>query len=69
MNVAAKVRHEKEQHPERFCSNPRCLWRVKHNGRVDTPCPKHVSVPSWHCAVCHAAKPCFACHPSPAVSQ
>ncbi len=50
MRIAAKVRLEKEQHPERFCTDARCLWRVQHPGRPDTPCPKHptkrVSPPS-----------------------
>ena len=41
MRIAAKVRHEKDAHPERFCAVPRCLWRVSHAGRPDTPCRKH----------------------------
>lgn len=42
MSTAAKVRVEKEAHPERFCYNAKCLWRVIHrDGRV-THCPKHV---------------------------
>lgn len=41
MNTAAKVREEKYEHPERFCPDPRCLWRVVHRLGKDTPCPKH----------------------------
>jgi hypothetical protein len=40
MNTAAKVRTEKEQHPDRFCSNPSCLWRVVTRNGVN-PCQKH----------------------------
>lgn len=40
-SIANKVANEKAVHPERFCSSPRCLWRVKHNGRPDSPCPRH----------------------------
>lgn len=40
MNIAQKVRREREQHPERFCS--RCLWRiVSRRTGESTPCPKH----------------------------
>jgi hypothetical protein len=47
--VAAKVRAEKEAHPERFCSDARCLWRTHPElysykpirWRETTPCPKH----------------------------
>lgn len=39
MRVAAKVRLEKEKHPERFCSNKNCLWRTATPS--GTPCPKH----------------------------
>jgi len=45
MRVAAKVRREKDAHPERFCRNAQCLWRVvTRNG--DKPCPKHPVSPS-----------------------
>lgn len=41
MNPAAKTRERKEAHPEDYCADARCLWRVHHiDGRV-TPCPKH----------------------------
>lgn len=39
---AAKVRQEKEAHPERFCPDKRCLWRVQRMGG-DWPCPKHMA--------------------------
>jgi hypothetical protein len=40
MNTAQKFRLEKEAHPERFCKDPRCLWRVEtFLGR--RLCPKH----------------------------
>ena len=51
MNTAARVREEKERHPERFCADPRCLWRVETHELVAwkplrwrpvrKPCPKH----------------------------
>lgn len=28
MNIQAKVALDKEKHPERFCKETRCLWRV-----------------------------------------
>ena len=34
--VAAKVAADKELHPERYCTAPRCLWAVR-SGK----CPKH----------------------------
>jgi hypothetical protein len=42
MHIAQKVRLEKEAHPERFCRNPRCLWRIVSGctGQA-TPCRKH----------------------------
>lgn len=43
MNTAQKVRERKEQHPGDYCPVRGCLWRVKHNGRPDTPCQKHPS--------------------------
>jgi hypothetical protein len=41
-SVAASVRKDKERYPERYCSNPKCLWRTV-NARTGekTPCPKH----------------------------
>jgi hypothetical protein len=45
MNTAARVRDEKYAHPERFCADRACLWRVRHrDGRV-TPCRKHPHLP------------------------
>lgn len=39
-SVARSVREDKEKHPEKYCRNPRCLWRVEtREGRK--PCPKH----------------------------
>lgn len=34
--VAAKVRENKENHPEQYCSHKGCLWAVR-SGK----CPKH----------------------------
>ncbi len=34
--VAASVRRNKENHPERYCADPRCLWALRSG-----PCPKH----------------------------
>lgn len=42
MNTAQKVREHKQTWPEMYCTNRACLWRVKHNGRPDTPCPRHM---------------------------
>jgi hypothetical protein len=28
MNITVKVALEKQKHPERFCPEPRCLWRT-----------------------------------------
>jgi hypothetical protein len=41
-SVAASVRRAKEAHPENYCAEPRCLWRVV-NGQTGEirPCPKH----------------------------
>ena len=39
MNAAHSVRAKKEAHPEQFCSNPRCLWRIrKGDGTYIGPC-------------------------------
>lgn len=40
MNTAAKVRKDKEAHPERYCRDPRCLWRVVTFQGIN-PCRKH----------------------------
>jgi len=40
MKTDAKVRADKEAHPERYCIDPQCLWRtVTREG--PKPCPKH----------------------------
>jgi hypothetical protein len=39
--VAKRAREHKATWPELYCSEPACLWRVKHDGRPDTPCRKH----------------------------
>lgn len=36
-SVAAKVRQHKEDHPERYCPVPRCLWRLEPGQK----CGKH----------------------------
>lgn len=38
MNTAAQVAQTKENHPERFCPKPRCLWRT--GGGY---CPRHIA--------------------------
>ena len=40
MSVAAKVRAEKEAHPERFCAHKECLWRIM-TSRGPNPCRNH----------------------------
>ncbi len=40
-STAKKVRELKEKSPELFCKNPKCLWRVKVEGRQDNPCRNH----------------------------
>jgi hypothetical protein len=47
MNTAAKVRHEKEQYPERFCPDKRCLWRIWTREGAK-PCPKHSDTTAEH---------------------
>jgi hypothetical protein len=42
MNPAAAVRGEKAAHPERFCADRACLWRVMTRDGV-RPCPKHAT--------------------------
>jgi hypothetical protein len=41
MNPAASSRKAKEKNPENYCTNSKCLWRVKTN-QGDKPCPKHM---------------------------
>jgi hypothetical protein len=46
-SVAKSVREQKERHPERFCPNPRCLWKTAKLNRETQeyegggPCPRH----------------------------
>ena len=40
MNTAAKVRIEKDKHPERFCAVRDCLWRIQ-TAVGPNPCRKH----------------------------
>jgi hypothetical protein len=42
-SVAAKVRADKEEHPEKYCSNAKCLWHVVPGV---TECRKH-ALPVW----------------------
>ena len=39
--VAGRVRRSKEAYPERYCADPRCLWRLSSG-----PCPKHSARPA-----------------------
>jgi hypothetical protein len=39
-SVAAKVRKEKEAHPERFCPVRNCLWKIVTPWGA-SPCRKH----------------------------
>ena len=53
MTTQAKVALDKQQHPERYCREPRCLWKVirldysNKSLRVEAPgcvggrCPRH----------------------------
>jgi hypothetical protein len=41
MNVAQKIRLEKDAHPERFCPDKRCLWRIV-TALGTIACPRHV---------------------------
>jgi hypothetical protein len=34
-------REVKDQHPELFCTIPKCLWRTLHRDGTVTPCVKH----------------------------
>lgn len=36
MNPAASERKRKGRSPEKFCADPRCLWRL-----ASGPCPNH----------------------------
>lgn len=35
--TAAKIAADKELHPEKYCPQPRCLWRTGDGSR----CPRH----------------------------
>ena len=39
-NVAASERKNKEAHPELYCSNKRCLWRIV-TSKGSNPCRNH----------------------------
>jgi len=39
--VAASVRQRKEAHPEKYCANPKCLWRTD-----EKYCPRHTPTPT-----------------------
>lgn len=43
-SIAAQVREQKMAHPEMYCAEPRCLFRIRTRHGV-TPCPKHPVVP------------------------
>lgn len=44
MNPAQATRIEKEKHPERFCPDKKCLWRIRRlcMTPLESPCPKHM---------------------------
>jgi hypothetical protein len=44
MRIAERCREEKERHPERFCPERRCLWRVVTRAGIN-PCLYHPVVP------------------------
>lgn len=49
MNIQAKVGMEKREHPERFCKEPGCLWKVvklDHETQTYSPLP---SCPNGYC--------------------
>jgi hypothetical protein len=62
-SVAASVRTEKQNHPERFCANPTCLWRIV-TRQGASPCQKHPVVattpkeahPETSTAACNACQ-------------
>ena len=39
-NVQGDVRKHKEKHPEKYCKNPKCLYRLE-PGTFDPYCTKH----------------------------
>lgn len=39
-NVAAIVRKDKNEHPEKYCANKKCLWQIV-TRRGDSPCQNH----------------------------
>jgi hypothetical protein len=46
MNPAEHSRKDKELHPERYCANTKCLWRIV-TARGPNPCKNHpVAVPT-----------------------
>ena len=48
--VAKAVRLNKERHPERYCSDPGCLWALSSG-----PCRKHPGL-AGRCQGCHLTR-------------
>lgn len=44
MSAAADSRRDKLAHPENYCANPKCLWKVVTGAGVK-PCEKHPATP------------------------
>lgn len=53
MNTQAKVALNKQEHPERYCPAPRCLWKttkLNHATQVHEGggyCPRHKPTDTW----------------------
>jgi len=41
-SVAKTIREQKDRYPEKFCPEPRCLWRIWTRDGAK-PCPKHMN--------------------------
>lgn len=42
MSIAARIRENKNRHPELYCPDKRCLWRKYNDATGEwTPCPMH----------------------------
>lgn len=41
-NAYQAAREAKDAHPEYFCWEPRCLWRIVSVRKGFDPCPKHM---------------------------
>jgi hypothetical protein len=50
-SVAARVRRNKEAHPETYCADRICLWNTRGG---EKPCPKHPAKPApiLECVAC-----------------